>query len=71
MIAYLPEVEGEVVHEGHEEEAVELHRHGPREVLTPAQHDVLHQSRHHGRGAGRVSRAARLFHQLLEVEVVL
>lgn len=68
---YLAEVEGEVVDEGHEEKAVKLHRHRPGEVLSPAEHDVLHQSRHHGRGACRVSRAARLLHQLLEVEVVL
>lgn len=68
---YLSKVEGEVVDERHEEEAVELHRHGPREVLPPAEHDVLDQRRHHRRSARRVPRAARFFHQLLEVEVVL
>mmetsp|Transcript_6500 Transcript_6500/g.16497 ORF Transcript_6500/g.16497 Transcript_6500/m.16497 type:complete len:250 (+) Transcript_6500:48-797(+) len=43
IIEMLPQVQRKVVDEGHEEEAVELHRDGAREVLAPRRRDPSHQ----------------------------
>eukprot|EP00968_Pinguiococcus_pyrenoidosus_P010490 scaffold831_cov268-Pinguiococcus_pyrenoidosus.AAC.9 len=70
-IKLVPQVERELVDEGHHEEAVELHGNGLCELRPPASDDVLHQRADHGGGAVLVPRARDFLHQLQQGTPVL